>query len=125
MGSSSFERRANPRVSVALLCYGSANSRIAIARTVNISREGVLLAWRTTAAVAAPSLGDSLTVDLALPASSLVQRCIRCRGRVVRVQLAEGEDALVAVAITQMEFRDREPAEKVRRAGAGVEEAGQ
>jgi PilZ domain len=119
----SIERRANPRVSVTLPCYGSAGARLVIARTVNVSRGGVLLAWRATAAGGTPRPGEVLAVDLALPASNLGQRCIHCSARVVRVQLTEGQDPLVALAIVQMEFRDLTGAEKVRGAGGGSEEA--
>jgi hypothetical protein len=119
------ERRSSPRVDVALSCYGSGSNRLVIARTVNISREGALLRWRTTAAGGAPKLGEPLIVDVALLASALAQRCIRCTGRVVRVQLAEGQEPLVALAISQMEFRDHADAERARSASWGSEEAGQ
>jgi hypothetical protein len=124
MGSTPIERRARSRVSVVLPCYGVANSRLAIGRTVNISRKGVLLAWRTTAAGGAPGPGDFLTFDLALPVGSLGQRYIRCCGRVVRVQFLEGHDPWVALSITQMEFREHSAGIRVRRAGAGDEEPG-
>jgi hypothetical protein len=106
---SGIERRAHPRVAVALRCYNAdARTRTAVARTVNISRAGVLLTWHGEAGVteSTPKLGDLLRVDVVLPPSKLGQKCIRCRGRVVRVQLAENKEPLIGLEIAQMEFRE-------------------
>ncbi len=101
------DRRAHPRVEVALRCYDpSGYARTPIARTVNVSRRGALLAWNEpVAGGSSPKVGDALRLDVLLPPSGLGQRCIRCRGRVVRV-----DDPLVAIEIEQMEFRSYAPA---------------
>jgi PilZ domain len=129
------ERRAHPRVTVALRCYNvGARTWTAIARTVNISRTGILLRLSGMAGAeeSVPNLGDGLRVDVVLPASSLGQKCIRCCGRVVRVQLAEDTEPLIAVEIAQMEFREHKTAaeradgelHRSRSAGGSIRTAG-
>ncbi len=118
----SFERRGNPRVEVVLSCHEAFNSHHAIGRTVNISRQGVLVRWSATAAETVPAPGDSVSFHLALPLSRFGQRCIRCQGRVVRVETDGGQGPLVALSIPQMEFRDCVLAGRAR---AAVEEAWQ
>ena len=100
------DRRAHPRVEVALRCYDpSGNVRTPIARTVNLSRRGALLTWNEPVAGGSPpKVGDVLRLDVLLPPSGLGQKCIRCRGRVVRV-----DDPLIAIEIEQMEFRSYKP----------------
>lgn len=119
------ERRAHPRVAVALRCYSAGGrARTAVARTVNISRTGVLLTWSGAAAAeSTPKLGETLRMDVVLPPSKLGQKCLRCSGRVVRVQLAENEEPLIALEIAQMEFREHKPA-AVRVAGGSMRAAG-
>jgi hypothetical protein len=106
------ERRTHARVAVELRCYNALErTQAVVARTVNISRRGALLAWNSAAAGGkTPELGDLLKVDVELPAGQLRRRCIYCFGRVVRVQLAEKKQPLIALAIEQMGFRDRVPA---------------
>ncbi len=94
-----------------LRCYTVAGTRprLLVGRTVNLSRTGLLMLWDATSAEAkTPKLGDLVKVDIELPASSVARKCIRCRGRVVRVHMAEKRVPLIAVAISQMDFRDHE-----------------
>jgi hypothetical protein len=105
------ERRAHTRIMLELRCYtvSATKPRVLVGRTVNISRTGLLMLWDATPPAAkTPKLGELLKVDIELPASSVARKCIRCRGRVVRVQMAEKRIPLIAVAIAQMDFRDHE-----------------
>jgi hypothetical protein len=113
MGSppiSLIERRAHPRVVVELRCYtasGGSKPRVTAGRTINISRTGLLMLWEAgVTEVKTPKLGEVIKVDVELPASSIGRRCIRCRGQVVRVQMAMNRVPLIAVAVAQMDFRD-------------------
>ncbi len=117
------ERRASPRVEVVLPCHSPSNGRRVVARSVNISRDGILLQWKPAVAGATPEPGDHLKVDVALPAGNLGQRFIQCRGQVVRVDAAEGHDPLVAVAVTLMEFRGHATVRRRRRTAASSIEA--
>jgi hypothetical protein len=70
-----------------------------------------------------PRLGEVLKVDVELPAAGRGRKCIRCRGRVVRVHMAENRAPLVAMAIAQMDFRDHEiPAVALERIEGGRED---
>lgn len=115
MGStevSLIERRAHPRVTVELRCYNAAEKgQGVVARTINISRSGVLLLWDAAAGPEGlPAIGDALKVDVELPSEGRARgrKCIRCRGRVVRVHMTEKRAPMVALAIGQMDFRDHE-----------------
>jgi hypothetical protein len=82
--------------------------------------------WEPSAAgYEVPKLGGSMKVDVELPAGTRGRRCIRCRGQVVRVQVAVNRAPLVALAIDQMDFRNHENATGAERrsqnAGAGNE----
>ena len=63
--------------------------------TENISRSGVLIAWRGDgAALPLPSLGQILTVEVELPANhGFGQKCIHCQGTVVRASPAGTRNA--------------------------------
>jgi c-di-GMP-binding flagellar brake protein YcgR len=122
------ERRRHPRVSVELRCY-SAVERTGniVARTINISRTGLLMLLEPSIAGGeVPKLGDSVKVDVELPSGVRERRCIRCRGQVVRVQVAVNRAPLVALAIDQMDFRNHEnvPGAERRRPVARAGEAG-
>jgi hypothetical protein len=75
-----------------------------VARTLNVSRNGALLLWNPAGARKAPGPGELLDVDLELPPGARSQKCIRCRGQVVRVQRTENQPARVAMSISQMTF---------------------
>ncbi len=104
------ERRSHLRVGVELRCYTTGASPLLVGLTVNISRTGLLVRWQVGKGHSQPpQVGDSLKLDLELPASSVGRKCIRCRGRVVRVSVADRRLPLIAVAVAQMEFRDHAP----------------
>jgi hypothetical protein len=75
--------------------------------TENISRNGLLLAWRGEhGALPVPSVGQIVTVEVELPAHhNFGQKCIHCQGIVTRVTGAAGECPLVALRLNYMDFR--------------------
>lgn len=103
------ERRGHPRLTLALPCHqlpGNGQARRPVGATVNLSRSGVLIAWRTESTERIPTVGDVLKIDLELPANSFGNKCLRCRGAVVRVSKSEHGWPEVALSITQMDFQD-------------------
>ena len=101
-------RRESPRIEIKLRCHVTSpalwmNSGM---HTENISRSGVLLAWRGVAAgLPLPALGQILTVEIELPANhGFGQKCIHCQGLVIRVS-TEGDCPRVALRVNYMDFR--------------------
>ena len=74
--------------------------------TENISRSGVLVAWRGEgSALPMPVIGQILTVEVELPANhGFGQKCIHCQGTVTRISQAP-ECPLVALRVNYMDFR--------------------
>ena len=73
--------------------------------TENISRNGLLVAWRQDSTSALPSIGQIITVEVELPAShGFGQKCIHCQGSVIRISRDE-EGPRVALLINYMDFR--------------------
>jgi PilZ domain len=107
--ASAAERRGRPRLAVELRCYSSnRRKRWVVAHTVNLSRSGALLQWTDDPEHGPPQPGEELKLDLELPHSRMVQRCLRCQGRVVWVRKQPGSRALVALSIARMSFVTRE-----------------
>jgi hypothetical protein len=75
--------------------------------TENISRSGVLIAWRgTDAALPLPSLGQIITVEIELPANhGFGQKCIHCQGTVIRVMNSGQDYPHLALRVNYMDFR--------------------
>jgi hypothetical protein len=76
--------------------------------TENISRTGILVAWRgeDAATVPVPVVGQVLTVEIELPANhGFGQKCIHCQGMVTRTSCAEGGYPRVALQVSYMDFR--------------------
>ncbi len=75
--------------------------------TENISRNGLLIAWRGEGApLAPPVLGQILSIEIELPANhGFGQKCIHCEGTVVRVAAPETECPRVALDVSYMDFR--------------------
>ena len=75
--------------------------------TENISRNGVLVAWRgQDGMVPPPRLGQILTIEIELPANhGFGQKCIHCQGTVIRVSDTEQEFPRVALRVNYMDFR--------------------
>ena len=74
--------------------------------TENISRSGLLVAWRGQgSALPLPSIGQILTVEIELPANhGFGQKCIHCQGAVLRIS-PEPESPRVALLVNYMDFR--------------------
>jgi hypothetical protein len=102
-------RRESPRIEIQLRCHVTSPAlwvRSAIS-TENISRSGILLAWRSDGApLPVPSVGQIVTVEVELPANhGFGQKCIHCQGTVIRVSLPEGDCPRVALQVNYMDFR--------------------
>jgi hypothetical protein len=76
--------------------------------TENISRNGILVAWRgeDAAAVPVPAAGQIVTVEIELPANhGFGQKCIHCQGTVTRTSPADAGYPRVALLVNYMDFR--------------------
>jgi hypothetical protein len=75
--------------------------------TENISRSGLLIAWRgENAGLPVPSIGQIVTVEIELPANhGFGQKCIHCQGTVTRVSSAQRDFPSVAMRVNYMDFR--------------------
>ena len=75
--------------------------------TENISRSGVLIAWRgVQQELPTPSVGQIITVEVELPANhGFGQKCIHCQGSVMRVSNSSENFPLVALRVNYMDFR--------------------
>ncbi len=76
-------------------------------RTENMSRNGLLIAWKSEAgAVPTPSLGQIVTVEIELPAHhGFGPKCIHCQGAVTRVSNENPDATTVALRLNYMDFR--------------------
>jgi hypothetical protein len=76
-------------------------------QTENISRSGLLVAWRSEeAALPLPAIGQIVTVEVELPANhGFGQKCIHCQGSVTRISMADPETPRVALQVNYMDFR--------------------
>ncbi len=112
------DRRADPRVEVRLRCHlnvPTSKLSLFVGMSVNMSRSGILLAWDTKGLVTnPPGPGETVSVDIELPAShTFGRRCMHCQAAVARVTPAERGLALVALQVTQMQFRSYEQRERM------------
>ena len=77
--------------------------------TENISRSGVLVAWRGDGVrVPVPAMGQIITVEIELPANhGFGKKCIHCQGTVTRIVggAVEADSPLVALRVNYMDFR--------------------
>jgi PilZ domain len=101
-------RRESPRMEVKLRCHVTSPAlwTNTEAHTENISRSGLLIAWRAdSAALPLPYVGQILTIEVELPANhGFGQKCIHCQGFVTRV--TPGADGShVALRVNYMDFR--------------------
>ena len=102
-------RRESPRIDIKLRCHVTSPALWAKSDmyTENISRSGVLIAWRgADTALPVPSLGQIVTVEIELPANhGFGQKCIHCQGTVMRM-VNSGEDfPRIALRVNYMDFR--------------------
>ena len=103
-------RRESPRIDIKLRCYVTSPAlwmRSAM-YTENISRTGILVAWRgeDDTAVPAPVVGQVVTVEIELPANhGFGRKCIHCQGTVTRTSPTNGGYPGVALQVSYMDFR--------------------
>jgi len=101
-------RRENPRIDIKLRCHVTSPAlwMQSAMYTENISRSGVLVAWRgVEAALPLPAIGQIITVEIELPANhGFGQKCIHCQGTVSRV-MTNDEFPRVALRVNYMDFR--------------------
>jgi hypothetical protein len=103
-------RRESPRIDIKLRCHVTSPAlwtRSAM-HTENISRSGILVAWRGEGetAVPVPLVGEVVTVEIELPANhGFGQKCIHCQGMVTRTSTGDGGYPRVALQVNYMDFR--------------------
>jgi len=101
-------RRESTRIDIKLRCHVTSPAVWLLSPmfTENISRSGVMVAWRgPDGSPALPSVGQIITVDIELPANhGFGQKCIHCQGTVSRLTLHE-EFPRVALRVNYMDFR--------------------
>jgi hypothetical protein len=75
--------------------------------TENMSRNGLLLRWESSALAPLPRVGDLLTIEVELPAHhGFEQKCIHCQATVVRVSGGHaGGPPRVGLSVNYMDFR--------------------
>jgi hypothetical protein len=102
-------RRESPRLDIRLRCQVMAPAAwgMGAMQTENISRGGVLIAWRgDSAPTPLPVIGQMLTVEIELPAShDFGRKCIHCEGSVARIAGVDAECPRVAIRVNYMDFR--------------------
>jgi hypothetical protein len=102
-------RRESPRIAIKLRCHVSSPALLARGAmyTENISRSGVLIAWRgEDADLPVPSMGQIVTVEIELPANhGFGQKCIHCQGSVMRITSSAENFPLIALRVNYMDFR--------------------
>ena len=102
-------RRESPRIDIKLRCHVTSPAlwvRSAM-HTENISRSGVLIAWRgENAALPIPGLGQIVTIEVELPANhGFGQKCIHVQGTVTRIMESDVDCPHVALRVNYMDFR--------------------
>jgi hypothetical protein len=101
-------RRESPRIDIKLRCHVTSPAlwMRGSMYTENMSRNGVLVAWRGDGgALPLPQLGQIVTLDVELPAHhGFGPKCIHAQGTVVRVMQRE-DYPRVALSVNYMDFR--------------------
>ena len=102
-------RRESPRIAIKLRCHVSSPAlwTKSAMYTENISRSGVLIAWRgVDADLPVPATGQIVTVEIELPANhGFGQKCIHCQGTVMRITTSPEHFPLIALRVNYMDFR--------------------
>ena len=102
-------RRESPRIEIKLRCHVTSPAlwMHTDMYTENISRSGILIAWRGSDTVApVPATGQMITVEIELPANhGFGQKCIHCQGTVTRITSSEPEFPRIALRVNFMDFR--------------------
>ena len=75
--------------------------------TENISRSGILIAWRgENAALPIPALGQIVTIEVELPANhGFGQKCIHVQSTVARISETDHDCPRIALRVNYMDFR--------------------
>lgn len=102
-------RRENSRIEIKLRCHVSSPAlwMQSALYTENISRSGVLIAWRgVDGELPIPSSGQIVTIEIELPANhGFGQKCIHCQGTVMRISNSVENFPLIALRVNYMDFR--------------------
>ena len=102
-------RRENPRIEIKLRCHVTSPALWMCSEmyTENISRSGILIAWRgNDAALPVPAMGQIVTVEIELPANhGFGQKCIHCQGTMMRITNSQSEFPHIALRVNYMDFR--------------------
>ncbi|MEO8595247.1 MAG: PilZ domain-containing protein [Candidatus Solibacter sp.] len=102
-------RRESPRIDIRLRCHVSSPALWLqnVMHTENISRSGVLIAWRgAESELPTPCVGQIITVEIELPAThGFGQKCIHCQGTVMRISTSAENYPLLALRVNYMDFR--------------------
>jgi len=102
-------RRESPRIEIQLWCHVTSPALWARSAmyTENISRNGMLVAWRgETGPLPPPGLGQIVTVEVELPAAhGFGQKCMHVQGTVLRVADSGQGYSRVALRVNYMDFR--------------------
>jgi hypothetical protein len=102
-------RRESPRIEIKLRCHVSSPAlwMKCDMYTQNISRSGILIAWRgAEEEIPLPSMGQIVTVEIELPANhGFGQKCIHCQGTVMRMTDSAENFPLIALRVNYMDFR--------------------
>jgi hypothetical protein len=102
-------RRESPRIEIKLWCHVSSPALWARGAmyTENISRSGMLLAWRgENGPLPPPALGQIITVEIELPANhGFGQKCMHVQGTVLRITDTDSGFPMVALRVNYMDFR--------------------
>jgi PilZ domain-containing protein len=102
-------RRESPRIEIQLWCHVTSPALWARSAmyTENISRNGMLVAWRgENGPLPPPTLGQIVTIEVELPANhGFGQKCMHVQGTVLRVSDSGQGFAKVAMRVNYMDFR--------------------
>ena len=102
-------RRESPRIEIKLWCHANSPAHWTQSEmyTENISRSGMLVAWRgENGPLAPPALGQIVTIEVELPANhGFGQKCMHIQGTVLRVCEPEDGFQRVALRVNYMDFR--------------------
>jgi PilZ domain len=102
-------RRESPRIEIQLWCHVTSPALWTHSAmfTENISRNGMLVAWRgENGPLPPPALGQIITIEVELPAHhGFGQKCMHVQGTVLRVSDAGANYPRVALRVNYMDFR--------------------
>jgi len=102
-------RRESPRIEIKLRCHLTSPAlwMRSDMYTENISRSGILIAWRgSDTSLPVPASGQIVTVEIELPENhGFGQKCIHCQGTVMRIGNSQPQFPHIALRVNYMNFR--------------------